>query len=58
MLSDPNENSPANAEAAQLFVSNPQLYYKKIKEIVDISIKADNDENDDNDDNDEIKDTE
>lgn len=39
LLSDPNENSPANVEAAQLYKTNPQLYYIKVKECVDKSIE-------------------
>ena len=41
LLSDPNENSPANAEAAQLYKTNPQLYYSKVKECVEKSIEDD-----------------
>jgi ubiquitin-protein ligase len=39
LLEDPNENSPANVEAAQLFRTNPQAYYSKVKECVEFSIK-------------------
>ncbi len=44
LLSDPNENSPANVEAAQLYKTNPQTYYAKVKECVEYSIKEDTNE--------------
>lgn len=44
LLSDPNENSPANVEASQLYKTNPQLYYSKIKECVELSILEDSKE--------------
>lgn len=34
LLSEPNINSPANNEAAQLLKSNPDEYLKKVKEII------------------------
>lgn len=43
LLTDPNPNSPANAEAAKLFNNNREEYYAKVKECV---IKSINDCND------------
>ena len=40
LLTDPNPNSPANAEAAALYRDNIQLYYKKVKECVEESLKG------------------
>jgi ubiquitin-conjugating enzyme E2 A len=37
-LSDPNPNSPANAEAAKLFVDDRKEYNRRVKEIVEKSI--------------------
>eukprot|EP01088_Endostelium_zonatum_P000551 TRINITY_DN1079_c0_g1_i1.p1 TRINITY_DN1079_c0_g1~~TRINITY_DN1079_c0_g1_i1.p1 ORF type:complete len:153 (+),score=29.85 TRINITY_DN1079_c0_g1_i1:111-569(+) len=37
LLSDPNPDSPANAEAARLFQENKREYNKKVKEIVEQS---------------------
>jgi len=37
LLSDPNPDSPANAEAARLFTDNVQEYYKRVKECVEKS---------------------
>lgn len=45
LLSDPNEMSPANVEAAQLYKSNPQLYELKVKECVKISIDEESKDN-------------
>ncbi len=39
LLSDPNEESPANAEAAKLYKEDTQSYYIKVKECVSKSIK-------------------
>lgn len=39
LLSDPNPNSPANAQAAQLYQSDRQEYYRKVREIVENTIK-------------------
>ena len=39
LLTDPNPNSPANAEAARLYTENIQEYYKKVKECVENSWK-------------------
>jgi ubiquitin-conjugating enzyme E2 A len=38
LLADPNPNSPANSEAAQLFNSNKTLYEQKVLEVVDLSM--------------------
>jgi ubiquitin-conjugating enzyme E2 A len=40
LLSDPNPNSPANAEAARLYTENIQEYYKKVKDCVENSWKV------------------
>lgn len=32
---EPNPDSPANPEAAKLFVENPQAYEEKIKKLVE-----------------------
>jgi len=40
LLSDPNPESPANAEAARLYSENIQEYYKRVKECVDNSWNA------------------
>jgi len=37
LLSDPNPDSPANAEAARLYTENVQEYYKKVKDCVENS---------------------
>jgi ubiquitin-conjugating enzyme E2 A len=40
LLADPNPESPANQEAAKLFVSNRAEYEKKVKDIVEMSWKT------------------
>ncbi|OQS54706.1 UBC2 [Ecytonucleospora hepatopenaei] len=37
LLADPNENSPANAEAANLYMQNREEYEKRVKETVELS---------------------
>jgi len=37
LLTDPNPNSPANAEAARLFSENKRVYEKKVRELVEKS---------------------
>jgi ubiquitin-conjugating enzyme E2 A len=44
LLNDPNPNSPANAEAARLFVENKREYNKKVQEKVELSWEGDNDD--------------
>lgn len=39
LLTDPNPNSPANAEAGRLYTENIQEYYKRVKECVENSWK-------------------
>jgi ubiquitin-conjugating enzyme E2 A len=39
LLTDPNPDSPANAEAARLYTDNIQEYYKRVKECVENSWK-------------------
>lgn len=41
LLSDPNPNSPANSEAAQMFSENKREYNRKVREIVEQSWTAD-----------------
>ena len=54
MLHDPNPNSPANNEAAQLYRENRREYEKKVKAIVEITWERDDDEDEeDEDDEDE-----
>lgn len=40
LLTDPNPESPANAEAARLFSDNKTEYYKKVKDCVENSWKV------------------
>lgn len=40
LLSDPNPDSPANQEAAKLFVNNRGEYERRVKEIVEMSWKT------------------
>jgi ubiquitin-conjugating enzyme E2 A len=40
LLSDPNPDSPANAEAARLYTENIQEYYNRVQECVENSWKA------------------
>ena len=49
LLPDPNPNSPANAEAARLFVENKREYNKKVQEKVELSWQGDDDDDDDDD---------
>eukprot|EP00727_Mastigamoeba_balamuthi_P006570 m51a1_g2533 putative ubiquitin-conjugating enzyme e2 2-like (156) ;mRNA; f:248777-249966 len=37
LLSDPNPNSPANGEAARLFVENKREYARRVAEVVELS---------------------
>jgi ubiquitin-protein ligase len=46
LLNDPNPNSPANNEAAKLFVENRRLYESKVRKLVEESIIADQITND------------
>ena len=38
LLNDPNPNSPANNEAAKLFLENRRLYESKVRKLVEESI--------------------
>jgi len=54
LLTDPNPNSPANAEAARLYRENKREYIHRVKECVEASWKdadlgGDDDDNDDED---------
>jgi ubiquitin-conjugating enzyme E2 A len=42
LLTDPNPESPANAEAARLYTENIQEYYKRVKECVEKTWKDSN----------------
>jgi ubiquitin-conjugating enzyme E2 A len=44
LLHDPNPNSPANNEAAQLFRENRREYEKKVQQIVQESWTGDSDD--------------
>ena len=59
LLNDPNPNSPANNEAAKLFLENRRLYESKVRKLVEESIIADQMSNDlkltEDDDDDEEK---
>ncbi|CAM4950208.1 unnamed protein product [Rotaria socialis] len=60
LLNDPNPNSPANNEAAKLFLENRRLYESKVRKLVEESIMADQIINDlkltdDNDDDEKKK---
>jgi hypothetical protein len=46
LLNDPNPNSPANNEAAKLFVENRRLYESKVRKLVEESILIDQINND------------
>ncbi|CAF0965238.1 unnamed protein product [Adineta ricciae] len=46
LLNDPNPNSPANNEAAKLFLENRRLYESKVRKLVEESIMADQISND------------
>ena len=37
LLSDPNPNSPANSEAARLYVEDRKAYNRRVKEVVEAS---------------------
>jgi ubiquitin-conjugating enzyme E2 A len=39
LLADPNPNSPANSEAAQIYHTNKNEYERRVKEIVDKSLE-------------------
>ena len=54
LLNDPNPLSPANGEAADLFTRNKTEYNRRVKQIVQQSIDAvEDDEDDDDDDEDD-----
>jgi hypothetical protein len=60
LLNDPNPNSPANNEAAKLFLENRRLYESKVRKLVEESIMVDQINNDlkitdDNDDDEKKK---
>lgn len=39
LLGDPNPNSPANGEAANIYNSNKNEYERRVKQIVDLSLE-------------------
>ncbi|KAL3314395.1 Ubiquitin-conjugating enzyme E2 A [Cichlidogyrus casuarinus] len=41
LLGDPNPNSPANTEAAEIFEENKRLYCQKVREVVEESWRSD-----------------
>ena len=56
LLTDPNPNSPANSEAAQLWNENRREYNRRVVQIVEESLA--NVEDDDEDDDEEEEDKE
>lgn len=58
LLPDPNPNSPANAEAAKLYVENRREYNRRVKETVEATWVHENDVDPDrlNDDEDDDED--
>ena len=44
LLCDPNPSSPANSEAARLYNENRREYERKVKEVVEASWTADEEE--------------
>lgn len=40
LLCDPNPNSPANAEAAKLYQEDRKEYFRRVKEIVELSLQG------------------
>jgi hypothetical protein len=46
LLNDPNPNSPANNEAAKLFLENRRLYESKVRKLVEESFLIDQITND------------
>lgn len=53
LLCDPNPNSPANSEAAQLFQSNKREYNRRVREVVEQSWHTAGGDDDDDDDEEE-----
>lgn len=53
LLCDPNPNSPANSEAAKLFVDNPKEYKRRVIEWVEASWEDGEDDQDNDADNNE-----
>lgn len=50
LLNDPNINSPANVEAANLYKDHRSQYVKRVRETVENSWNEDDDEDEDDDD--------
>ena len=50
LLNDPNPNSPANAEAAQLYSENRREYNRRVVEMVEQSFEGGDEDEDDEDD--------
>ena len=40
LLADPNPDSPANPEAARLYLTAPAEYTRRVKEVVELSWKS------------------
>jgi len=53
LLNDPNPNSPANAEAAQLYSENRREYNRRVAEMVEQSFEDGDGEEDEEEDDDE-----
>ncbi|XBW34687.1 hypothetical protein QEN19_000255 [Hanseniaspora menglaensis] len=53
LFNDPNPESPANVEAANLYKDNKMLYLEKVKECVELSWQDDIEDDDEEDDDEE-----
>jgi len=54
LLTDPNPNSPANMEAAQLWNENRDQYNKRVMEVVEATFESDGEDMDDEDDEEDV----
>jgi ubiquitin-conjugating enzyme E2 A len=39
LLGDPNPNSPANSEAANIYTTNKNEYERRVKQVVELSLE-------------------
>jgi ubiquitin-conjugating enzyme E2 A len=39
LLADPNPNSPANSEAANIYCTNKNEYERRVKQVVELSLE-------------------
>ena len=56
LLCDPNPNSPANQEAAKLFLENIKEYNRRVKECVEATWEGEGEEEDSDDDYEDVED--